>query len=115
MSVRITSNVNKILSETRVNSNLFLRYFVDEVHKKAEPRTPRDKGNLARDVLKQVLGLKGKIVWSKEYAQAQEAGMTRGYPIRNYTTPGTGKKYAVNAIDQTTGEASKIAKKARLI
>lgn len=35
------------------------------------------------------------------YAAAQEAGETRGHPIRHYSTPGTGAHFFQHAIDDT--------------
>lgn len=45
----------------------------------------------------------GKNSPAQAYAASQEAGTTRGYPIRNYSTPGTGAHWfrdAVNTIKE---------------
>lgn len=49
------------------------------------------------------------------YAAAQEAGTTRGHPIKNYSTAGTGPHWfihAVEAIKERAGEYAQTAKRA---
>jgi hypothetical protein len=128
MSVKYTTNTPLLRINQRQAIGLFLRYLVDDVHRIARPKTPysgavRSRGgrsltgggHLRDDVLKRVLGLVGTISWDKEYAGAQEAGQTRGHPIRNYTTPGTGKHYARNASKEAVKNAANLMRKARLI
>lgn len=115
MSVKVQDNTSQILTDARRNSNLALRLMTEAIHQEAQPHTPKKEGFLSRDVLKQVLGLKAKIVWNKTYAVPQEAGVVRGRKIRNYSTPGTGPHFAENAIVKINDRASQFFKKARLI
>lgn len=43
------------------------------------------------------------------YAAAQEAGMIKGSPIKNYSTPGTGAHWFRDAIDEVKSNASEYA------
>lgn len=110
MSVKYTDFTGNIISQTRIKSNIFLRTLCDRVVQISEPKTPRRLGNLRRDVLRQVLGLRGVIDWRKKYAQYQERGMradgTRR--VRKYTTSGTGPHFAENAIRQAVQESESI-------
>lgn len=117
MKVIVTDNTSKIKSDKKLRANLFIRYALDEVYDEARPVTPKKEGNLSRDVLRQVLGLKGKIVWNKVYAQYQEKGMRRGggYVVKNYTTPGTGKHFARNSVIKVIAKTPSIMKKAGLM
>jgi len=46
------------------------------------------------------------------YAAAQEAGMTRGHPMRKYSTPGTGPHWFEDAVETVKGRANEYAKTA---
>lgn len=102
MSVKVTDNTPKVRLDMNTKVDLFLRFFMDSVDAIAEPRTPKKEGELRRGTLKTVGGgmmnRSGQMVWLKEYAAAQEVGTTRGHVIRNYTTPGTGPHFALNAV-----------------
>lgn len=119
MSVKITDNTPKIDLDTKTKINIFLRFFMDEVEKRSDPLTPKREGPLRQSTLKTVTGnqfmSRGTIKWVKEYAAAQEVGTTRGYPIRNYTTPGTGKNYALRGVQKATLDVGSIMRKAGLI
>lgn len=117
MKVTITDNTANVKMDKKLKANLFIRYALDEVYDEARPVTPRKEGNLSRDVLRQTLGLKGKIVWRKIYAQYQEKGMRRGggHVVKNYTTPGTGKHFARNSVLKVISKAPSIMKKAGLM
>lgn len=93
MSYRKTTNTALILSETNSNTSLALRFMIEDIHRIANPKTPKDKGNLRADVIKSVNGLRGRIEWSKEYAVYQEYKQ-----FTNYTTSGTGPHYAENSV-----------------
>jgi hypothetical protein len=47
------------------------------------------------------------------YAAAQEAGITRGHTIKNYSTPGTGAHWFRHAIDEIKGRANEYAEIAK--
>lgn len=115
MSVRIRDYTPLAKIEFTRKASLFLRYFAEEVQKIADPVTPKDTGQLRRSVLKQVLGLKGKIEWRKKYAAVQEVGKRGGIKFRNYTTAGTGKNYAKKSIKEAKRREVKLMRRARLI
>lgn len=110
MSVSIKDNTNKILLDTSRKSALALRFMLDDIHELAEPRTPKQFGNLRRNVLKQVIGLTGKITWGQEYAIYQERKQ-----FSNYTTAGTGPHFAENSVKQATKSPTGAMRKAGLI
>ncbi len=108
-NVKITDNTSKVMADITVKANIFLRLMADEVVKISTPRTPKDTNRLRSDILKQVLGLKGKVKWQKNYAAFQETKQ-----FKNYTTPGTGPHYAEDAVHKAVKSTSTIARKAGL-
>jgi hypothetical protein len=110
MSVKIKDNTSNVKKGILIKANIFLRSFADDVVRISTPNTPRDTSRLRSDVLRQVLGLKGKIVWQKKYAGIQEVKQ-----FVNYTTPGTGPHYAENAIKDAVKRTSVTARKAGLL
>lgn len=116
MSVKVTDNTRKINVDTERQASLFLRLFMDKAEEIADPITPKDTGRLRMDKIKQVLGLHGVMVWGKEYAAPQERGIVgKGYPVRHYTTAGTGAHYAFRAIQRAKAVDKQIMRKARLV
>lgn len=89
----------------------------DAVLKESKPVTPKDKGNLGRDVLRTVNGLHGVIEWRKTYASYQERGMRAdgSRKVRNYTTPGTGPHFAENAVMKIVDNSGGLLKASRLV
>ena len=110
MAYKIKDNTSMVLNDFRVKSSIFLRTFAEQVVNDSEKKTPKREGNLRRDVLKQVLGLSGKIIWNKNYAAKMEE-----IQFRNYTTPGTGPNFAKNAIHNMLKNTLTIAKSSGLI
>lgn len=110
MSVKVTDNTNTIILNKQRGTALALRYMLDDIHKQANLTTPRDKGNLRNDVIKQVIGLKASITWSKNYAIYQEEKQ-----FRNYTTGGTGPHFARNAVRRVTPKFMQYLRKARAL
>lgn len=98
-----------------MKGNLFLRYFLDDIEKYSDPITPKKEGFLRRSTIKSVLGLNARIKWVKEYAAAQEAGQTRGRPIRFYTTSGTGPKYAKKGVQKAMIHVKDTMRKAGIV
>ena len=117
MSVKVTDKTVEFELKATQKSNLFLREFAEQVATEARPNTPKKENRLAIDIIRQVLGLNGKIKWNKDYAQYQERGSRKdgSRPVRNYTTPGTGKNFAVNAINSVYQRQNQIMKKVGLI
>ena len=103
--MKITDNTPMVLNFINVRASLFLRNAMDEAERISDPKTPKNRGNLRRDKIKQVLGLHGKMLWGKDYAVYQEVKQ-----FRNYTTPGTGPHFAENAMRQLPARTQKIAK-----
>jgi len=114
MSVKIQDNNAKIRLDTSKRASLGLRFIGDDILKRANPMTPKKRGNLRRDTIVQVLGLSGTVKWLKNYAAPQERGFGRG-PIRNYTTPGTGPHFAEKAVTKAVENSGSQFKKAGLI
>ncbi len=119
MSVKVTSNVPRIKLDVGTESSLFVRFMLDEVERYSDPVTPKKEGALRQGTLKTVSGnqhiRRGTISWIKEYAAAQEVGTTRGHQITKYTTPGTGKHYALRGVQRAVVNSSKVMRKAGLV
>lgn len=47
------------------------------------------------------------------YAAAQEAGITRGHPIKNYSTPGTGPHWFRDGVDSGIEQAGELIQTAK--
>lgn len=107
MSYKSTDNTATVEQNITQKASLFLRFFENEVVKISLPKTPKKTNRLRLDILKQVLGLKGKIAWGKKYAVFQETKQ-----FKNYSTPGTGPHFAENAIMKAVKLTGQIAKKA---
>lgn len=110
MSVRVTDNTTKILNDKKQAASIFLRNVSEEIIRISTPNTPKDTGRMRDDILKSVVGLKGKVKWVKSYAKYQEIKQ-----FKNYTTPGTGPHFAENAVKQVVKLTNSIAKKSGLI
>ena len=110
MSVTITDHSVSIEQDLTVKASVFLRAMADVIVDISTPKTPKDSGRLRADVLRQVLGLNGKLKWMKKYAGIQEVKQ-----FRNYTTAGTGPHYAENAVKEGVRRTNTVAKKAGLI
>ncbi len=110
MTVRITDNHPKIQNDTSQKASIFLRQVADKIVTISTPNTPMKTGELRRGVLKQVLGLKGTIKWQKDYAVYQEDKQHK-----NYTTPGTGPHFALNAVTEAVKDTGIIANRSGLI
>lgn len=108
--VTVKDNSQSIINDITIKASIFLRTTMDFIDKQSEPRTPKKFGNLRRDKLKQVLGLKGKIVWRKKYASKMEQ-----VQFANYTTAGTGPRFAEKAVKKAVSDTQRLAKAAGLI
>lgn len=114
MSVKIIDNSQLLVSERTNKVSLALRLMIEAIYKNSIPITPKEHGNLRADVIRAVQGLHGSIKWDKNYAAAQEAGMTRGFVIRNYTTGGTGAHYAARTVKSVVSKVDTYLKQAGL-
>jgi hypothetical protein len=109
MSVIIHDNTPVLLERSVVNGALAIKRALDDAKRLSRPKTPYSGvgkhgagsgGHLRDSVLTQVLGLHGKIVWDKVYAQFQERGrrVDGSHKVKNYTTSGTGTKFAEDTM-----------------
>lgn len=70
------------------------------------------RGALRTSIRSQKMGFAMAVVTVGEnspagaYAAAQEAGVTRGYPIKKYSTPGTGPHFFQHAIESVEEDLS---------
>lgn len=108
--MQIKDNTGQINGSLQQKASIFLRTMADELVSISKPKTPKKSGRLRMDILKQVLGLKGKVVWGKGYAIYQETKQ-----FRNYTTPGTGPKFAEKSAKELPNRTNNVAKKVGLI
>lgn len=117
MSVQVIDFTPDIRNKTKQRASVFLRMICDNVVQISTPKTPRDLGNLSRDVLRQVSGLHGSIEWRKVYASYQERGKRAdgSRVVKRYTTPGTGPHFAENAVRRAVENTNAVAKLANLI
>lgn len=115
--VRYTDNTMQVKGNVGQKTSTFLRLMLDKIHDIAKPKTPKKDGNLKNDVLKQVLGHHGTMVWNKDYAAVQERGSRRdgSYRIKNYSTPGTGPTYARDAVNEGIKDTPIIASRAGIV
>lgn len=109
MSVKVTSNVPRIISETDNKTSLAIRFMLDAIHRESTPITPKDKGNLRADIVKVVQGKQGYIAWSKRYAIYQEKKQ-----YTNYTTSGTGPHFAEKSARAVVKNSDEYFRKAGL-
>jgi hypothetical protein len=113
MSVKVIDNTPKILAQVRINGSLAVNRALTDVLRESRPKTPKADTNFLRNnTLKQVTGLRGVLKWLTVYAQYQERGSradgTRR--VKNYTTGGTGKSFAENAIKKIDSQRVKYLK-----
>lgn len=113
MSVKVIDNTPKLIAKVRTNGSLAIQRALQDVLKESRPKTPKADTNFLRNNTKrQVLGLKGKVAWNADYAQYQERGKRRdgSHVVRNYTTGGTGKQFAENAVKSVDKNRAKYLK-----
>lgn len=111
MSVKITDNTGKVLLNITNGGSTAIRMMAQDVVKTARPKTPYKSGDLSRSPVVRTQTLGATLTWDKDYAAAQEVGRTRGRPIRKYSTAGTGKWFARNAIRSVTEKSDNYFKR----
>lgn len=100
----IKDNSASVKQTVNQRGSLFLRAMAETIVMLSTQKTPKKTGRLRMDVVKSVSGLKGKIVWGKNYAIYQEKKQ-----FKNYTTPGTGPHYAENGVKAGVGRTQNVA------
>lgn len=107
---KVTDNTNNVINQLTQKASIFLRLMSDEIVKISTPTTPKKSGRLRMDIVKQVLGLKGKIIWGKNYGVYQETKQ-----FKNYTTPGTGPHFAQKGAEGGVEQTRNIAQRSGLV
>lgn len=119
-----TANNTRVLirAETQIPQEFTKRY-----RKNVVAITPKKSGALRRSIITQAVGNKVEISWRLPYAGAQNVGhhtvarkrvvnldgkyvtfMPGVYQYRNYTTPGTGPRFASIAYQKTQNEMPQV-------
>lgn len=105
MSVKIEHRENNIITALKFKVAIANRLIIEDIHRTSLPKTPMKNSYLRRDVEKIVVPetYTGTIIWKVPYASYQERGRRAdgSHVIRKYTTPGTGKDFAKNAVKET--------------
>jgi hypothetical protein len=105
MPVYYVNNSQRAINELRLKVAIANRLILEDIHKESLFNTPMKSSQLRRDVSKTVdtATYTGTIIWRVPYASYQERGMRADgtHVVRNYTTPGTGKNFAKNAVNKT--------------
>lgn len=113
MSVKVIDNTAKLLAKINSKGSLAVRRALDDIERESRPKTPLGETSFLRNnVRKQTLGTKGRIVWNTDYAQYQERGKRRdgSRVVKNYSTGGTGKGFAKNAVTKVVKDRNKYLK-----
>lgn len=105
MPVKVIDNSDKIIDNLKYNVGIANRLILEDIHKNSNPHTPMKTSQLRRDISKSVNihTYTGTIIWRVPYASYQERGSRYdgSHVVKNYTTPGTGKDFAKNAVKKT--------------
>jgi hypothetical protein len=110
MPVKITHTSKNFLAGQRQKVPLALRFILEDIERLADPKTPRETGNLRNNKIKQVLGTTAKIAWRMNYAIYQEQKQ-----FSNYTTGGTGPHFAENAVTAGVARSEEAFRRAGVI
>lgn len=86
-------------------------FFTETCYENMDEFVPMDTGDLRRVVTL----TPHSITYEQEYAETQYKGIINGYPITNYTTPGTGPYWDERMItakgDEVVKEVQEFAKR----
>lgn len=110
MSVKVTDNTPMVDFSVKRGAALAVRNMLEATHTEARPKTPRDTGDLKDNVTKAVHGTTGTITWQQPYAIYQESKQHQ-----NYTTPGTGSRFAENAVKKIVAKSGQFFSQAMQI
>ena len=110
MPVKIEHRENNIVTALKFKVAIANRLIIEDVHRTSLSKTPMKNSYLRRDVTKTVVPetYTGTIIWKVPYASYQERGMRadKTHIVKHYTTPGTGKDFAKNAVKETLSHVS---------
>lgn len=105
MSVKIEHRENNVITALKFKVAIANRLIIEDVHRTSLSKTPMKNSYLRRDVEKTVVPetYTGTIIWKAPYASYQERGSRAdgSHVVKSYTTPGTGKDFAKNAVKET--------------
>lgn len=88
-------------SQSRIVLGDALKEGARDILVKAKTKAPFEKGRLRADSeIKRNNALSWRISFWSEYARFQEFGGDAKRRVRNYTTPGTGKKFLKSSGDE---------------
>lgn len=107
MSVKFTNHTPKVRQEGLQKASRFIRVFEEDAVNISLSGTPKKTGDLRRSHIKSVQGLHGRVRWLKKYAARLEK-----VRFKNYTTPGTGPNFALNAMKKTLKNQNSLYRKA---
>lgn len=114
MPVTIQHNEEYIRQLTTQRISLANRLIIEDIHRTSLHNTPMLSSQLRRNVTKTVVPetYTGTIIWKVPYASYQERGERADgtHVVKNYTTPGTGKDFAKNAVKKTLKQVEKFYK-----
>lgn len=114
MPVTIQHNEEYIIQLTTQRISLANRLIIEDIHRTSLHNTPMLSSQLRRNVTKTVVPetYTGTIIWRQPYASYQERGSRAdgSHAVKNYTTPGTGKDFAKNAVKETLKQVEKFYK-----
>lgn len=103
ISAHFTSNVLEVKQKSRQTVDLMMGLMAADIEAsiKTSGDTPFLHGGL-RAHAKHIKNGVGEytVIDDQEYAAAQEAGVTRGHQMKNYSTEGTGSHFMQKAIDK---------------
>ena len=88
------------------------RELLSDIRRNANSKTPLKDDFLRRNVKSTISGKQGIIIWREPYAQYQERGERADgtHVVKHYTTPGTGKGFAKNAVEKAITSKNIVAK-----
>lgn len=96
MAFRINVDLDGFMDQTSLNNVKRGQYaLVNQAMPDMEQFVPKDQGHLRDSVHATSDG--GQITYAMPYAKAQFYGIINCYPVHNYTTPGTTKRWDLKA------------------
>lgn len=114
MPVTIQHDEEYIRQLTTQRISLANRLIIEDIHRTSLHNTPMLSSQLRRNVTKTVVPetYTGTIIWRQCYAAYQERGMRADgtHVVKHYTTSGTGKDFAKNAVKETLKQVEKFYK-----
>lgn len=115
MSCTYVSNTARVKNNLTNGINLTLRLMIEDIHRQANPITPKKDGHLRTAVTKSIIQNNvAEIAWLAPYAEYQERGYTSG-PVVHYTTPGTHAGFAEESVKKVVANLPTYARKAGLL